>query len=237
MKGIFNKILSKGKIYEEERSLEKPSLLHRYARSKDRARYIFAARYIDGNRILNMACGDGYGSDFLLKGKETVVCGMDISGKAIRSAKVKYGTKKGKNLKYIVGNVYEIPFKKRYFDTVVSIETIEHLEDHEKFLSEIRRVLKKGGILIISSPDKIVEDHLFDNPHHINLLYKNDLHALLKGYFEVGKVFSQTPIITKPAFMIYFSFIFSSIFLSGKMVNTRKKDLTGTNNIFICRKI
>jgi len=235
MKGLFNKILSRGKIYEEERSQDKPSLLHRYARSKDRARYKFASQYVEGKRVFNTACGDGYGSDFLIRDEEVVVWGMDISKKAIQSAKLKYGVKR-KNLKYLVGSVYEIPFEEGYFDTVVTIETIEHLENHEKFLSEINRVLRKGGILVISSPDKIVEDRLFDNPHHINLLYKDDLHELLERYFKVEKVFSQAPIITRPIFMIYLSFIFSSIFLSGKMVNTKGRDITGTNNVFICRK-
>ncbi len=235
MKGFFNKILSRGKIYEEERSQDKPSLLHRYARSKDRARYLFASRYVEGERILNTACGDGYGSDLLVKTENAVIWGMDISEKAIRSAKLKYGAER-KNLKYLVGSVYEIPFEEGYFDTVVTIETIEHLVDHERFLSEIKRVLRRDGILVISSPDKIVEDRLFDNPHHINLLYKDSLCELLERYFKVEKVFSQTPIITKPIFMVYLSFIFSSIFLSGKMVNTNDRDITGTNNIFICRK-
>jgi hypothetical protein len=57
VKSILNQLLTRGRLYEKERSSDKDSLLHRYAQAKDTARYRFAARFVSGTRILNVACG------------------------------------------------------------------------------------------------------------------------------------------------------------------------------------
>lgn len=233
IKSLINKVLSKSKIYENERSSNnKKTFLYKYAHAKDKSRYVFARKFIKGNNILNISCGEGHGSAILLQDNNSTIYGLDISEEAIAHAKVNF---KNKNLEFYIGDACKMPFKNNFFTSIISIETIEHLKDHNKFLLELKRVLKKDGVLVVSSPDKIVEDKFFDNPHHISLLYKEDLLKLLEEYFEVVGIYCQTPIIKKPFFMIYLSFIFSSIFLSKKIVNNRA-NLTGTNCIFFCRK-
>jgi len=191
---------------------------------------MFANTFVRGDRILDVACGKGYGSFLFSLNSNAQVYGLDLSREKIDFAKENF---KSRNLEFHEGDACGIDFQDNFFTSVVSIETIEHLKDHDNFLLELKRVLKKDGILVISSPDKIVKDRFFDNPHHINLLYKNELSALLKKHFNVIGVYCQTPLIIKPYFMIYLSMIFSCMFLSAKIVKDRDY-LTGTNCIFIC---
>jgi ubiquinone/menaquinone biosynthesis C-methylase UbiE len=230
VKALLNQILTIGRLYEKERSSRNDTFLHRYAQAKDTARYRFAARFVKGDRILNVACGEGYGSALLAPRGDVVVCGLDRSSEAVAAASKRFDAP---NLRFHVGDAYRTPFDEGEFSSVVSIETIEHLTDHDRFLTEIRRVLSRDGVLILSSPDKIVEDRLFDNPHHINLLYKDDMVALLKKYFPVVDVYCQTPMIKKPLFMLYVSFVVSSVFASRRFVDDRP-GLTGTNCVYVC---
>lgn len=231
IKLILNSILSKSKAFEEPRISEGKTLVHKYSYNKDKARYIFARTFIKGDKVLDSACGEGRGSFILSQGNQSSVYGLDLSDKALSFAKAKFGDK---NLIFYKGDVYDTGFENNFFTSVVSIETIEHLSDQDKFLRELRRILKKDGVLVISSPDKIIKDKFFDNPHHINLLYKDDMRGLLKKYFDVSAVYCQTPFMTKHSFMLYLTLIFSSIFFSAKIVKDRPY-LTGTNCIFICK--
>ncbi|MFH1854633.1 MAG: class I SAM-dependent methyltransferase [Candidatus Omnitrophota bacterium] len=229
IKLILNKIFSKCKVFEKERISNKN--INKYSYNKDKARYIFAKKFIIGNRILNIACGEGYGSALLSQNNDHFIYGLDLSEKAISFAKANFINKK---LTFYVGDAYNTKFENNLFTSIVSIETLEHLKDHAGFLSELRRILKKDGLLIISSSEKVIKDKFFDNPHHINLLYKDGIENLLKKYFTVTAIYCQAPLIKNPSFMLYPSLAFSSIFLSRKIVKDRSC-LTGTNCIFICR--
>ena len=231
---FFSTILRWSKLYETERSSSGLKLLHWYARSKDKARYKFATRYIKDGRILNVACGEGHGSE-ILASSENRIYGLDKAQDAVACARRQYYTER---LLFCRGDALRLPFRDRIFTTVVSIETIEHLPDHSAFLAELRRVLVRDGILILSTPDKIVEDRLFHNPHHINLAYKNDMENLLGRYFDVVEVYGQTPLILRPGFMIYPSFVVSSCIFSQRMFPVKASNtLTGTNCIYVCRNV
>ncbi len=117
-------------------------------------RYKFAAKYVSGMSVLDVACGEGYGSDMLSREARNLV-GVDIDEITINSAKDKY---KRDNLKFLVGGVSNIPVKNLSIDVVVSFETIEHvrLKEQIAFLEEVSRILRKDGIFIVSTPDKDV---------------------------------------------------------------------------------
>ena len=165
-------------------------------------RYIFASRFCSQKNVLDLASGEGYGTSFLSK-KATHIHGLDVSPETIHHAKSKYS---GSNIDFVEAKATELPFENTSFDVVVSFETLEHLssEDQQLFISEINRVLKDDGLLIISTPNKKVysDDANYSNPYHLSEFYKNDFEIYLKAYFQHVSIFSQQiisgSIITMP---------------------------------------
>src|SRR4051812_40658655 len=98
-------------------------------------RYHFAGVLAEG-RTLDAACGCGYGSQLLTLGGKEVV-GIDQSAEAIDWAKMHF-----RGPKYIHGNIEDFQWE-GYFDTVVSLETIEHLKDPTPVLKAFRRICKR----------------------------------------------------------------------------------------------
>ena len=98
-----------------------------------------------------------------------------------------------KNLNFIQGDCTAIPLEDASVQVVVSFETIEHHDRHDEFLSEIKRVLVPGGLLIISSPDRKEYSDLtgHDNEYHVKELYLSEFHALLKEHFSHQSLLGQ----------------------------------------------
>ena len=113
-------------------------------------RYAIAMEFCSGKTVLDIACGEGYGSN-LLSAKATHVTGMDADAITIEKATAKY---KRDNLYFVQSKAEKIAAADTEFDIVVSLETLEHLSDHTAMMKEIKRVMKPGGLLIISTPDK-----------------------------------------------------------------------------------
>ena len=154
-------------------------------------RYKSITYIVKGKKVLDAACGEGYGSNILSQ-YATSVTGIDISNEAVTYAKEHY---KRDNLKYICASIENIPLEDHSIDVIVSFETIEHVNAdlQEKFLQEIKRVLKPDGILIMSSPDKRIYSELknFKNHYHIHELYVEEFKLLLKKQFKYVELFSQ----------------------------------------------
>ena len=113
-------------------------------------RYAIAREVVAGRDVLDIACGEGYGSALLAQSAKSVV-GVDVDPNAVAHAASKYG---GGNARFLHGECVAIPAGEASVDVVVSFETIEHISEHEVFLSEIRRVLRPGGLVIISTPER-----------------------------------------------------------------------------------
>jgi len=162
----------------EETTLEH---LHRYALALDFAK---------GKKVLDVACGEGYGSNLLAEVAENVV-GIDIDEATITKAIDKY---RKRNLCFRQGSATKLPCEENEFDVVVSFETIEHISDHDQMLHEIKRVLKPKGILIISTPDKknYSDERNYRNKYHIKELYKKEFTGLVSRYFRNQKLFQQS---------------------------------------------
>jgi ubiquinone/menaquinone biosynthesis C-methylase UbiE len=145
-------------------------------------RYLFAAQFVRGLAVLDIACGEGYGSALLAASAASVV-GVDVSAETIAHAKRKYRLS---NLRFLTGECRSIPVKAQSVDVVVSFETIEHLEEHEVFMREIRRALKPGGLLIISSPDreKYEGRGAKKNPFHKKELSPLEFADLMRQHFQ-----------------------------------------------------
>src|SRR5215211_7143354 len=152
-------------------------------------RYLQASELAQGKIVLDIASGEGYGSA-MLAGKAKHVTGVDISIDAVKHARKRY---QKENLDFKVGSCADIPLPDRSVDLMVSFETIEHHDQHEKMMQEIKRVLRPGGLLLISSPDKYnysVEPG-YTNPYHVKELYLHEFKNLLARYFKNIVYFGQ----------------------------------------------
>ncbi|MDB9823140.1 class I SAM-dependent methyltransferase [Deltaproteobacteria bacterium] len=158
------------------------------------SRYRFAADYVYEKIVLDIACGSGYGSRVLKECGAIRVIGIDNSFDAIDYARNRYILD---GLDFIMGDILRIDFPDNYFDMVVSFETIEHLKDYKKALSEIRRVLKDNGLLIISSPNRRLTspgksiNEPPDNKHHCVEFSREEFVSLLSEYFKIMGLYGQ----------------------------------------------
>ncbi|MBC7875261.1 MAG: class I SAM-dependent methyltransferase [Ferruginibacter sp.] len=152
-------------------------------------RYAITMELAAGKKVLDIACGEGYGSALLAK-NALQVTGVDIEAGIISMAKDKYPQE---NLQFLTGSVENIPSADQQFEVVVSFETLEHIGDHEKMISEIKRVLLPGGLLVISTPDKknYTDTQILKNPFHVKELYAEEFGALLQKYFKNVELLNQ----------------------------------------------
>jgi len=154
-------------------------------------RYYFVVNQIDlkFKTVLDIASGEGYGSEILSRYAQTVI-GVDLSSEAIYYSKKKY---RNENLEFIQGDATKIPLEDNSVDVIVSFETIEHHDKHTEMINEIIRVLKPQGILIISSPDKYYYSDLLDrkNEYHVKELYYSEFKDLINNSFRNVFFFSQ----------------------------------------------
>lgn len=141
-------------------------------------RYRFALRHVCGQRVLDIACGEGYGSA-ALKTKAASVIGVDVCPETCRHARAKYG------IDARVGSAECIPLADSAVDVVVSFETIEHLQDPRAFIGECRRVLAPGGRLIISTPNRpVYHQRTPNNRFHVHEMSIEEFHAVLRPDFR-----------------------------------------------------
>lgn len=152
-------------------------------------RYAMVTNYIKDKIVLDIASGEGYGSN-IMSNKATFVYGIDIDDTAVQEAKLKY---KNENLEFLTGSTSHIPIDDNTIDVVVSFETIEHHDEHDEMMNEIKRVLKPEGLLIISTPDKLYysDQRNFNNQFHIKELYKEEFIDLLSKSFNKIQLLTQ----------------------------------------------
>ncbi|NNK32861.1 MAG: class I SAM-dependent methyltransferase [Xanthomonadales bacterium] len=152
-------------------------------------RYAFARELVSNRRVLDAACGEGYGSALLAQTARSV-CGVDVSSSAVEHARKRY---QAGALSFRRADCLDLPFDAGEFDCVVSFETLEHLEDHERLLGEFRRVLKPDGFLLISTPDKaIYTDALGNrNEYHVRELYRPEFEDLITAHFPAHRLWGQ----------------------------------------------
>lgn len=152
-------------------------------------RYNWSAPYCAGLRVLDVACGVGYGSVILCEAGAASVVAVDLAFDAIAA------NGEARQPLFTNANACKLPFGDETFDVVVSFETIEHVPDPESLLQEIRRVLKPGGICICSSPNrdfKPFTGNKEENPYHISEMTFAEFDQLFTKYFSVTERFSQT---------------------------------------------
>jgi SAM-dependent methyltransferase len=145
-------------------------------------RYALALPFAGGRRVLDVACGEGYGSWLLADGGAAEVVGVDISSDAIRKARatfredrLRFETSAGESLAQV------LPLA--HFDLIVSLETIEHVADPEAFLLALRQVATPDAIFVLTCPN----DHWYygdreGNPHHLRRLTSDQFKSLTSEF-------------------------------------------------------
>ena len=149
-------------------------------------RYRFALPYTRACRVLDIACGEGYGTAAIASSGAQDVIGVDISPEACAHARAKYG------VKTLVGSAEAIPLADASVDAVVSFETIEHLEHPERLLDECKRVLAPRGCLVISTPNRpVYHQHAPNNVYHHHEMTLEEFRSVLAERFEQVTLFGQ----------------------------------------------
>ncbi len=156
-----------------------------WLRNQHLARYRWAAVRATGLRVLDTACGTGYGSRILAEAGARHVVSMDVSAEASGAA-------------FVRADATRLPARNRAFDLYVSFETLEHVEDDRTLLTEARRVLAPGGTFLCSTPNRDFLSPgltLHDrprNPYHVREYSIIEFDALLGSVFRRVGLFGQT---------------------------------------------
>lgn len=193
MRRFFHYLLSRQMV--EHMDSKEQSLFLRRIWADHLARYEFAKQYTQSKIVLDIACGDGYGSSLLAE-TATKVTGVDISEETINQARKKYTNV---NLNFAASDALRFfENSSELFDVIVSFETIEHIAEYKILVRQMRAHLTPGGYLILSTPNKQFSDWIAGdtfNPYHVKEFYPKELVQLVSGEFNSdAKLFWQRPI-------------------------------------------
>ncbi len=149
-------------------------------------RYRFAQKYCRDKKVLDIACGEGYGCQILSETAASVY-GCDISKEIVAHAERKYP-----EIKFRVGSVAENLFAEDSFDVITCFETIEHVpaEVQASALANFVKYLKPNGILIVSTPNTESPQHV-PNSFHKKEFNEKEFCRFLQKYFSFVKIIGQ----------------------------------------------
>jgi SAM-dependent methyltransferase len=173
------------RIYPDDMSPE--DVVERESVELHLARYRFAAAHAGGERLLDIASGAGYGTALLAQAHDGIACfGLDCDADAVAYAREHYHAP---NLQYLNGDAMAYEPEEGY-DTIVSLETIEHLPDPAGFVARLAKMVAEGGRIIASVPITPSKD---GNPHHLHDFSEKSFLALFGrcGLVPNGEKFYQ----------------------------------------------
>lgn len=178
----------------EQERMKEGGFMPPWVKAEHLARFLFAKELVNGKITVDCACGSGVGSKiFGLTAKQ--VLAFDISSEDIEKAKVEAIS----NVTFNVADATALPLASGAAEAYVSLETIEHLANDNKFLAEVRRVLQSGGVFVCSTPNRQVTNpgkSLSDKPankFHIREYNQIEFVELLQKYFNSVELFGQNP--------------------------------------------
>jgi SAM-dependent methyltransferase len=156
-------------------------------------RYLLAREFCRGRDVLDVASGEGYGTALLAQVARSAV-GIEIDADTVTAARAEF---RHPNLRYEQGDARALPLQNASIDVAVSFETLEHLAEQDVFLSELHRVLRPDGLLIISTPDRDIYSPpgATPNPFHVLELTKVEFRALLHRHFTHSVCAGQRALI------------------------------------------
>ena len=150
-------------------------------------RYRLAASLASGKRVLDVACGSGYGSKLLAEAGASLVKSVDIDEAVLEEARANYSDNK---IEFIADSAETLEkIADSSIDLVVSFETIEHLPDYHSYLKNLQRVLAPDGLALISTPNKAVFAQ--KNPFHVKEFTRAELADSLARCFTRVRILDQ----------------------------------------------
>jgi 2-polyprenyl-3-methyl-5-hydroxy-6-metoxy-1,4-benzoquinol methylase len=189
----FEKYEKRGAGYHWEQNSLHPLKMNAFAK----ARYKKCLDLIEskigdfsGKKILDFGCGDGV-LTFELFRRGAEAYGIDISETAISFAKRKHGSL-GSNASFFVESCCKTHFTNEFFDAIVSSDVIEHVAEVDMFLKEAHRILKTGGIAVISTPLRIFEFPL--DKSHVVEWFPDEFKKIVKSVFPKMGIYYSHPV-------------------------------------------
>lgn len=150
-------------------------------------RYHFAREQCRGKKVLELACAAGQGLRYIERAAEGVI-GGDYSWSMLHQAKVR---EQGTSLLRL--DAQNLPFKSNHFDVVILFEAVYYLEKPEFFVSESRRVLKNGGMILLCFPNRSLPD-FHPSPHSFHYYSPPEIRNVMeKAGFEL-EMFGDSPV-------------------------------------------
>ena len=147
------------------------------------ARYRLAAQLAPGRRVLDAACGEGYGAAMLAAAGASSVVGVDLDGVVVEHVRRRHGIEARE------ADVCDLPFENGAFELVVSFETIEHVREPERALAELARVCARDGLVVLSTPN--AGQYLVENEFHVREFAHDEFVAMLEGCFPSVRLLYQ----------------------------------------------
>ena len=143
--------------------------------------YEWIAARVGGKRVVDMACGEGYGSDVLARSAASVV-GVDANPEAHEHARLRYVRP---NLRYERDLVESFA---EPCDAVVFLQTIEHVQDAGAILEHFKSMLSSGGVAYVSTPNLLTlappGAEKSDNPWHVREYRAAEFRELCEAHFD-----------------------------------------------------
>jgi ubiquinone/menaquinone biosynthesis C-methylase UbiE len=154
--------------------------------AEHRGRYWWAAQIAAGKDVLDAGCGTGYGAQILQMAGAASLTAVDISSEAVAATAGRVSP-----ADVVRADLRDLPLEDDSFDLVVCWEVIEHVDEGERAISELRRVLKPSGILLVSSPNPDV--YPSGNEHHVHEYRATELTAMVGECFSHLSTYGQHP--------------------------------------------
>jgi ubiquinone/menaquinone biosynthesis C-methylase UbiE len=152
--------------------------------------YVWAARQVsqlDRLHVLDLACGTGYGSDYL-SGKAGRVVGVDCAPEIVARDRALYGHS---GASFLTMDGCALGFRDESFDCILSQDTIEHIRDDRQFVAEVARVLRRTGTLIIFTPHGKGVAYAPEDPYHVREYSHEEFRDILSPYFSTIRWFGR----------------------------------------------